>query len=290
MTVTTTTLNDIITPAGVERLRLKAHLPPKVGMQIAWIEAVDGRTKGSSVTIPRADSISVPAGTKTENAQFTLTSVSTSGVSCTQGVVGYRSLVSRESIMFTAEDTLAMLVARGADAIHNRIDVDLMTAASGATNSTDLGAVAVTEANVDDFMSAYNSQVPNGRMHALVLHPAQIADLRASIRSGGGDWLSGPQESERVANLFNVGLGYKGQRHNFHIFESSNVVTAAGEASGFGCVMGPEGALAFRSWNPIDFKLQEQPTYLAWDFVVFAQYGVAVTDQSNIRLLISASA
>lgn len=291
MSTTTTTLNDIITPAGVERLRQLANLPPGVGMQIAWIEAVDGKSKGSSVTIPRADAIAVPAGTKSQNAQFTSVDDTTSGVSVTSGVVGFRGVVSREAMRFSPEDTLAAVIRNRYAAIMNRIDIDLLTAASGAANSTDLATAALTEADMDDFISAYSQQSPQGVMHALVLHPAQIADWKADIRTtGGGAWLGGDAESERVAKLYSVGAGYKGAKNGFAVFESSNVVVAAGEASGFACTMGVGGALAMRSWTPLSFEVDWQATYLAMDVVVYAEYGVAVANPANIRTLISASA
>lgn len=290
MSTTTTTLNDLVGGQAVANA-LAIHVPTPVAMMIAWSMAAPEGTNGTMV-LPRYDLAATNAGNKAENATFASVAIDTSGVTVTGGMVGHRSQPSWAANNQALESALDCVTVAGRTAIYNRIDIDLMTAASGATYSTDLGTAALTETDVLAHAASYTAQVPHMGNHALVLYPKQISDWAGDLFANGGSHLGGNLESERVGSLVspNQGAMPKTVRHGFAVYESSNVVVAAGEATGFSCKMGDMGALALVTWKPIDVESEWQPTSQSWNITVSAFYGVAISDPDNIRSLISRSA
>lgn len=288
MSTTTTTLNDIIGGAAHAKA-LAVHVAEPVAMKIAWMLKGPPGSNGTMV-LPRYALGATNAGSKTENATYASQAVSTDGVTVTGAMVGHRSPLSWEANTFAVESAFAGVVEVGKARLYRRVDTDLMTVAAAATNSTDLATADLTEADAQAFLAAYNAQIPHAGEHALVLYPYQIATWTSDLFTNGGAQLGGDAESARVASLSSPGLGFKGIRHGFRVFESSNVVVAAGEASGFGCKMGDQGALALVSWREIQVQSEWLMAAAGWDVVVDTFYGVAISDPANIRSLISASA
>lgn len=285
---TQSNITEIVPTERIEEMILGAHYSTPIALTIAWGKAV-GRGSGNNVEIPRRDGVTTNAGTKAESAEFGLVNTTLSNVSVSGGWVGHSDRVSWEANTHGVEAALDIVVTDGVEAIMDRVDSDGLSIGAGATNSSSFSGAALTEANVLTVKAAFNAQRPHKGRRALVLYTTQVRDWGQDLIANGGNHLGGDAESQRVAELLGQADGFIGSRHKLALFESENVATAAGDATGFMCKMGKGGALAYRSWAPIGWEDEWEPRRKSWMVTIAANYGWVLSDQANIRGVVSRS-
>lgn len=287
MTITTD-LTTLINTEDIERLILGVHVSTPIALQFSWTDSV-GPGRGNNQQIPRINNVTVPAGTKAENADFTLVNASTAAENVSGGWVGYSDQLSWEAQNQPTTSGLQVIVSAGLPAISDRIDVDGLSTLAGATNSTSFTLAQLTDNGVLQALAAFIAQRPHQGDKFFAIYTTQYRDWAQDLNTSGGNQLGGNQESERVAALLGLTDGFVGVRHGLRIFSSENVPTAAGDATGAMGKMGMGGPLAYRSWAPIEWDTDWNSRSKSWIFTLATFYGWVLTDQANVHAVISRS-
>ncbi len=284
----TTDITEVIPTEQIENMILGVHVSTPIALQFAWTDVV-GPGRGNNQQIPRINNVAVPAGTKAENADFTLVATTTDAENVSGGWVGYSDDLSWEAANQPQVPGLQVLVAAGVPAVTDRVDVDGLSIMAGASNSSSFAGLALTDDRVLTAKAAYLAQRPHAGQKFFAIYTTQHRDWAQDLNANGGNQLGGNAESERVANLLNLRDGFVGVRHGLAIFTSENIATAAGNATGAMGKMGMGGPLAYRSWAPLAWEAQWFGRGKRWEFTIAAYYGWVITDEANIRSVVSQS-
>ena len=282
-------LTDLVPTEKIESFIEGANLAPPTALAIAWTGAV-GKGSGNNVVLPRFDNITVPAGTKAENADFALVPSTTSSSSVSGGWVGHSDQVSWESNNQSLVDSVRATIENSVAHVRGRLDADGLGTLAGFTTDGGPGvAQPLTDDDVIAALATFVAQHPNpsagGRGVALGI--AQVRDWAQDLNSAGGAQLGGDAESERVAQVMGFREGYVGVRHRLQIFVSGNVSITGGGADGAMMNLGRGGPLVYRSWAPLGFESEWQPRGKRWETTVAANYGWTLANQNNGIGLIS---
>lgn len=227
------------------------RLPARAGQAVCWTR---GSVGSIPVRFPREDTLSVPAGTKTEVSDFSRVELTQSESSITPGIVGFEVQLSDEMLAgFQAHQALARIDGSGAsfdpnnvpmsivvkclDALMNRVDKDILAASTSSTQQTGAITDALTREKWHAATAVYRALELNGAYgHAFVgSHSAfrelsKDENLSAAQQAGSQDFRgSGPIS------------GYLGKYYGFDMFESGNV---ADETTGKSNIMTPIGTEA----------------------------------------------
>lgn len=286
---TLTSMNDIVQGARVVAALRGAHVSPAVGLMIAWADDVPAGT-GPSILIPRPGSIDIPDGTKTESDAFDIVEIGTDGATVTGGYVGFSDYVSDELSYDAMENATVMLVDQGMAFLMDRVDADLLTVGATAATDSDFTDLAFTQARFLEAQADYLSNLPHPGMVGTALSRAQMRDLKQDVSTNGGGHFGGDTASAELKQLLDLSFGYEGAFHGSAVFSSSNIVQAAGNATGFMAKMGMFGALAYRVWELAGVKYKEEPRNARNEVTVRVRYGVAVSDPANLHGIVSRAA
>ena len=276
--------SEVIPSEEIEQMVLDANLATPIAISLAWSRVV-GRGRGNNVRIPSRSGLTVPAGTKVENADFSLVSQTTTDVGISGGYVGLADELSSELEHDATVDAVREIIENASAHIQDRADADGLALLATTTNDSDFGANPLTDANILTALAAYVQQNPNKTPAGmgLVLNAVQVRDYGLDLRTNGGGQIGGDAESERVASMLGNRQGFLGVRHGLQTFMSNNVDVTGGIASGAILTLGTGGALAYRLWEPIGVETRRLPRGKKWELTIAARYGWALSKQANIR-------
>ena len=264
--------------------------PVPVGLQIAWARPGRGNIP---VRFPRWNQLNsgsgVPAGTKSETDVFTDVTLDFAESTITPGIVGFRLPISDESEAGAIIGVQAGAVIQAILALVDRIDSDVLSSSTSATNSTGSVSDVFTLSKMRAACAAYKAlEVPPSPMGvAIALHHNGAAALLESLGSSAATMLKNPADSL----AFGTQPGYLGSLFGVQIYESANVpaestghsnpMTPIGfQQSGLGIVMNrvPE-VIPTRGDDAENRKV----TYL----VCSAWYGTGVTNPNRLLEVLS---
>ncbi|MCY1055432.1 hypothetical protein [Nannocystis sp. SCPEA4] len=282
---TTTSLNDLIHSEAIDQIILGANRPASIHQLVAWIRNATGDTSGIH-KFPRWDKTDVPAGVKNEAAAFTFVEQTTNSASATAGMVG----LGRELTYEAAQDsmrTLADLIVLNLEAGAERMTADLVGLFTSATNTSNLGNVAFSLTGWGTAKAAFKAQNPRGQRLAYIGSNASLRGLESDLRTTGAALLSNPLYIDGQL-INNPGQGYRGTFEGFEIYETGLCPdNDADTISTAFCVVGDQGALGLAVWIPWMHKVRENPEYAGDELFSMSRYAVAITNQSNLREVIS---
>lgn len=286
----TTVRNSVTELVPAERIEgavRQAHLPVTTFLQLCDADVVEAG-QGSTTNLTRENGETVPAGGKTEGDEFTIVEYTTDEESITPTMVGYRRIISKESIHDASRDIIALSTRNAVRHLGNRLDVDGLALVDSITLAgVDVGTAALTDDDVLEALRQFNELHPtySGQV-AIVLNPKQILDWSLDLKNNGGHYLGSDAESAKVAQLMQPGSGFKGVRHGMLVFMSANLPVATGEATGAIMPMGPDCPLALRSWQPLEIELEPIIERASIQAVYSLRYGVGIGDPDNgVRII-----
>lgn len=277
---------EVVPQENVDQMILGANLALPTLVALAWSKPV-GPGKGNTVNIPTRTSLAVPAGTKAENADFTLVSQSTDEATLTGGYIGLADEVSSELAYDAMIDAVGDVITNAVEHLRDRVDADGAALLATTANDSDFTAEAggLGDDNMLTALAAFVNQQPNKSAAGwgFVGNAAQFRDMNLDLRAAGGAQLGGDAESERVAQMMGMREGYMGVRHKMQYFLSTNVDVTGGNASGAIMTLGSSGALAYRVWEPINVETRRLPRGKKWELTIACRVGWGLSKQSNIR-------
>lgn len=250
---------EIVSRLVIDAAYAEAVMPPLV--RVADISG-DGTL---TVEFPKWPLLT--AADLTEATDLTNTAVNTTSTLITADEAG---------IMITVTDLLMNGAGLGGlqpfaeelgKALANKIDTDILSAASNFTNSVGTSGATLTEAN---FLSAiYSLESGNARgPFVCVLHPYQVSNLRSAIAATTGAVWGGP--SSPAADI-----GALGSLYGVDILQSTNCASVNLNADRQGVMMplGNQSGLAYVLKTGARSELQRDASLRATEIVVTAIYG-----------------
>lgn len=214
-----------------------------VGLACAWAQPGTGSI---AVRFPRFGSISVPAGTKTESDVYTDVEIATAENTITPGLVGFRMPLSSEMTVQSLGGIPAQVLAQAIDALADRMDSDILSSSTSATNTAGAVTDDYTLSRFRSDLSTYRGlNIPTSPMgHCLNLHENGAVDLLDSMGSTAAVFAKEDGDTLRIG----PNAGYLGNLYGVAVYSSSNTPTdSTGHSglltpigfrnSGFGIVM-----------------------------------------------------
>ncbi len=205
-----------------------------VGMKIAWAKQGTG---SMAVRFPRYGSVTVPSGTKAETDTFSDASIATSEETITPGLVGFRFPLSDEAQVMALGGVPAGTLAQAMEALVNRMDVDVLSSSTSATNTAGAVTDVYTLARFRSDLSTYRGlKIPFAPLgHVLTLHENAASDLLESLGSTAAVWAKESGDTLRLG----PDAGFIGSFGQVAIYSSPNVPT---EGAGHSGLLTPIGA------------------------------------------------
>lgn len=288
MSTTSTQLTSVIPPERIEEGIRKANRTTPIALAIADADSV-GQGLGNTVSIPKETGITIPSGTKSENAEFPVVQLGYTDQTGTAGTVGATFLLSRES----SYDAIVTAFDRGARTVVSdlvqRVDGDGLDLILGSSHTQNYTGQDLTDARLLTALATFHAQKPDldGNDIALAVPAIPLRDLGLDLTQSGAGYLGGDAESMEVRELLGPGLGFKGVRHGIRIFLSQNVPTTGNDANCPLVVMGGMSAWAYRSWRVIEVEDEYIPKKQAWEVTVSARYSwFTADDEQQLELVV----
>lgn len=258
----------------------------RVGMQIAWGRPGQGTV---AVRFPRfnlmgaTSGAGVPAGTKAESDVFTDVLIDTTESSITPGMVGFRLPISDEAVMNSSSPAggavPAQSLAECLEALAERIDTDILSSSTSATNQagavTDTYDLARFRSDLADWKAL---DVPAGARVCLTLGHTAAEELLAAMHASSATMVTSRGDSAQLS----ASDGFIGTFHGVDLYETgglptestglSGLMTQAGaQRSAYGIVMNEMPNI--RPTRGDDAELRAVTYY-----VVRAHYGTGLTN------------
>lgn len=180
-----------------------------------------------AVKIPKADKFTAAALTEgTEVANTALTSASVTGTAAEIGIMATITDVLEVSDIPAAHAARLRQLGR---ALGDKIDVDICALFSGFSQTVGSTGVNITLANLLDGIYTLEAADAGGLGELVsVLHPRQVADLRAELEADVAVIYNGKSDSSISKSM----AGYFGSWFGIDIFQSTNVVDAGADFVG----------------------------------------------------------
>jgi N4-gp56 family major capsid protein len=180
-----------------------------------------------AIKIPKADSFTAAALTEgTEVANTALTSASVTGTAAEIGIMATITDVLEVSDIPAAHAARLRQLGR---ALGDKIDVDICALFSGFSQTVGATGVNITLANLLDGIYALEAADAGGLGELVsVLHPRQVADLRAELEADVAVIYSAKSDNDISKSM----AGYFGSWFGIDIFQSTNVVDAGADFVG----------------------------------------------------------
>ena len=258
----------------------------RVGMQIAW-----GRPGQGSVAVrfPRfnlmgaTSGAGVPAGTKSESDAFDDVLIDTTESSITPGMVGFRLPISDEAVLGSSSPAggavPAQSLAECLNALSERIDTDILSSSTSATNQE--GAVTDTYdlARFRSDLSAWRAlDVPPGSMVALTLGHTAANELLESMHSSSASLVTSRGDTAQLG----AADGLMGTFHGVEIFETGGLPSETTGLSGLLTQVGSErsayGIVLNEMPNIRPTRGDDAEVRAVTYYVVRAWYGTGLTN------------
>lgn len=264
VTTAAASAGELVAAEIVSRLIIDAAYAEAVMPPLVRVADISGDST-LSVEFPKWPLLS--AGDLTESVDMSNTAVNTASTLVTADEAG---------IMITVTDLLLNSAGLGGlepfaeelgKALANKIDADLLSAASSFTSSVGTSGQDLTEAN---FISAiYALELGNAKgPFVAVLHPYQVSNLRSAIAASTGAVWGGP--SAPAADLGSLGTLY-----GVDVVQSTNCASVNVNADRQGVMMpvGNQSGLAYVLKTGAKTEFQRDASLRATEIVVTATYG-----------------
>jgi hypothetical protein len=275
-------VTEIVPAEWIQGSIIRVKRPSPLFVSLANVDVVPAG-RGSTVNIPTLNAITVTAGVKTEGDVFTVQQMDTAETTMTGGFVGMTVRLTYEAIHDAAFDMLDLATTEALAGIMNRIDSDGFALCSSLTNvGVDVGTAALVDADVQEAVRQFheNNPIVSG-MPVGVLNAKQLLDWSLDLSQNGGAQLGADEASRQAHALGSYGQGFKGIRHGVAWYLSNNIPVATGEATGYIGASGPLSPFWLRSWQEIQVKQEDDPTYASVALTYMVRYGVAIADQAQ---------
>ncbi len=266
--------NEVTTAAGSAGELIAAEIVSRLIIDAAYAEAVMpplvrvadiSGDSTLSVEFPKWPILS--ASDLIEATDMSNTAVNTASTLITADEAGIMITVTDMLINSSGLGGLEPFAAELGKALANKIDSDLLSAASSLTNSVGTSGATLTEAN---FLSAiYTLELGNAKgPFVSVLHPYQVSNLRSAIASSTGAVWGGP--STPAADVGSLGTLY-----GVDIIQSTNCASVNVNADRQGVMMpvGNQSGLAYVLKTGAKTEFQRDASLRATELVVTAVYG-----------------
>ena len=194
---------------------------PRTFETVGWLQ-YEPELGSVPFRFPRAQAFAVPAGTKTEAAEFTRVAFTTAESSITPGIVGFELAITDESAKSSVlgRGFSPQIVAETVEALQDRKDSDGLASIASATNTMGAESDSFTLDHLVNALGQWaalnNRSGPMGDC-AIIRSSSYTALMRDIIAT------SGPAAAVGAAGMFGTSSGYKTEYLGCHIFTTSNV-------------------------------------------------------------------
>lgn len=233
----------------------------------------------------------VVTGTKTETDELTATNFGISKAEVTAAVVGRRHFISDEGSQDVIAEAMSLAANDMADKVRNRVDKDVLSLASGATNTSDFTGAEMNTDNFATARAAFDAQNPSLARTVLVCGPGQIAHLRKAIRNAGNGGLIMGAGLDVFSGRINA--AYQGEWEGVEIWRGNVPDANASDASAMfvGCdAPGGKSGLGLAVWWGVRPEAERIAARAGVDVVVTSRYGCVITAQYLVREVITKKA
>lgn len=286
---TATSATELVPTEKIGLYIQSVNLPERIGLTIAWAEPGQGSI---AVRFPRLDGITVPAGTKTEAADFSRVEQLFSESTITPGLVGFEQVITDEAMVMTVKGPAirAVVIDNALRHLWDRVDTDVLASSTSSTNTTGATTDVFGRDKFQAAIAAYNAlDIPGlGMGVALVLDQGPMADLTADMV------LSTATTADRFAGLLGPSSGYRGNVFGVEVFCSSRVATEGAGMSNFMTPIGYQASglgIVVQEWPRLDGPARGVlGNRAAMEFhVLRAWYGCGLTNPNRILEVLSAA-
>lgn len=282
---TSTSAIELIPAEYIPTYVMHLQRPLTVGKMLAWRVA---GTVGVPYKFPTLEAVAVPAGTKTEVADFTRSAMTFAETSITPAFIGEELALTDEAVKGAAASRIGLsqvIIEDRVAALENRIDQDLLAVSKSATNTVGAVTDVMTETKLLAGLHLYRTLEPNGTTMVVLGHLA-AADLKSSFFTSGATAIN--QQSFAKGALSG---SYLGSLYGAEIWQSGNVAAETTGKSNFITGMGAPGSgIGFVVDEDIgaEYNRGAEGARSALSFVVLrACYGVGITRADKIVEVLS---
>ena len=257
---TSTTLNDLIPSIIAEAQFVASERSIMRGLVKNYTLAP---SNGKTVTVPiyaAVDAAGVAEGTDLAN-----TAVSTSSAILTVAEAGVMTTVTDLAARSAASNVIADVGRLFGEAIARKIDKDLTALFAGFSNVIGTNATTITAADVFKAVAKLRALGVPGDQLFCVLNPEVSYDLKAALTNTYANPNGGLIQNEAMQS------GYVGMLAGVPIFETSNVVSTAGDSVG---ALFHRDALGLALMQDLTIETQRDASMRATELVATAVYGV----------------
>ena len=266
--------NEVTTAAGSAGELIASEIVSRLVMDAAYADAVmPALVRVADISTESTLSVDFPkwpllqASDLTEATDMSNTAVNTTAASVSADEAGIMITVTDMLLSSSVVGGLEPYAAELGSALANKIDADLLGAASSFTGSVGATGVDMTEANFLEAIYTLESGNAKGPFVS-ILHPIQVHDLRTALSSSTGTVWGGP--SAPAADL-----GALGSLYGVDIFQSTNCpsVNAKADRQGVMMPLGNQSGLAYVLKTGANTEFQRDASMRATEIVVTAIYG-----------------
>lgn len=285
MATTTTTLNDTVYAAELER-DVQRELRPHRGFREFLRQGPKGNsTVFSFVTIDDEAASgayvqSITEGT-TDLISGTALDVDSTNADATAAQIGIIALVTDLVKEVSILDVGPLVVSVLVDTLAEKYDADAQAVIDGFGNTTG-GATTNTLARMLTVISALEQRDVGSRGEVLygMQHPKQIGDLRADASSLTAAFLAGENRGVNETLGYSPD-GYFGTPFGVRLFHSTTVTSASSAYQGW---IGAQGAAvgAYELWNG-RVELQRDASKVSDEVVTTMCVGFAIIDDNRLQ-------
>lgn len=286
---TTTSLTELISAEEIERIIGEENRAASIHELVSWRkEVIPGH---AAWAVPRWDKSDIPAGTKAETSEFTNVEATLSEATISPGVVG----LSRELTDPAAQDArqnAAEMFALNLRGMRERLTSDVLGLITSATNTSSFSGTNLDLDKWGTATAAFEGQNPYPFTRVAILSVNQLRDLKKAIRNSGGT-------IEATGRGLGVLGAIQGQIFEFEgwVIVSSGLVPEfdATNDSGALVVVGPGEARVWSTfarafWWDLRNEVERDGKKQTNSLITSARYGVGITNQSNLREIVSKKA
>lgn len=266
--------NEVTTAAGSAGELVAAEIVSRLVIDAAYADAVMPAlvrvadiSGESTLTVDFPKWPLLSASDLTEATDMSNTAVNTASTSITADEAGIMITVTDMLLSSSVAGGLEPYAAELGKALSNKIDSDILGAASSLTNSVGTSGADLDEATFLEAIYTLESGNAKGPF-ACVLHPIQVHDLRVALSSSSGSIWGGP--SAPAADL-----GALASLYGVDIFQSTNCPSINTDADRQGVMMplGNQSGLAYVLKTGAKTEFQRDASLRATEMVVTAVYG-----------------
>lgn len=202
-----------------------------------------------------------------EATDLTNTAVDTTSTKVSAGEVGIMITVTDMLLNSTVFGGLEPFAAELGKALANKVDVDILSAASSFTNSVGTSGQDLTETNFLEALFKLENSNAKGP-YICVLHPVQVHNLRVALKSSTGAIWGGPSAPAHD-------IGALASLYGVDIFQTTNCasVNVNVDRQGVMMPMGNQSGLAYVLKTGARTEFQRNASLRATEVVVTAVYG-----------------